>query len=60
MVFSATPDPELYIATRRKAVAFAPIFALIEYAHDLDIPQEVFDHKSMQELNRIALDFAAL
>jgi len=39
------PDLEDYIAVRRDTSGCKPCWALIEYANDLDLPDEVMEHQ---------------
>ncbi|KAJ5724833.1 terpene synthase metal binding domain protein [Penicillium malachiteum] len=43
-----------------KNMAYHPLFALVEYAHGLDIPDAVFDCSSIKEIERIGVDFVVL
>ncbi|ERF68386.1 hypothetical protein EPUS_06802 [Endocarpon pusillum Z07020] len=44
------------LATRRRSSGVTPLFALLEYAHSLDIPDEIFEHPSIKEIERIGTD----
>ncbi|KAF9475126.1 terpenoid synthase [Pholiota conissans] len=50
------PDLESYIALRRDTSGCKPCWALIEYACNLDIPDEVMDHPTIRNLGEAAND----
>ncbi|KAF4583483.1 Sesquiterpene synthase 2 [Pleurotus pulmonarius] len=50
------PDLESYIALRRDTSGCKPCWALIEYANNLDIPDEVMDHPIIRSLGEAAND----
>lgn len=50
------PDLESYIALRRDTSGCKPCWALIEYANNLDIPDEVMDHPTIRDLGEAAND----
>lgn len=50
------PDLESYIAVRRDTSGCKPCWALIEYANNLDIPDEVMDHPIIANLDQAAND----
>jgi hypothetical protein len=52
----AIPDIESYVLLRRDTSGCKPCFALIEYANNLDIPDEVMKHPAMCGLNDAAND----
>ncbi|KAJ5648450.1 terpene synthase metal binding domain protein [Penicillium lividum] len=45
---------------RRQSIGTMPLFALIEYAHALRIPDDVFDCKSIKEIQRVGTDLVFL
>ena len=45
---------------RRKTIGFRPCLALSEYMYDLDLPDHILHHQSIQELVNIAVDLGAL
>jgi len=51
-----TPDLESYISQRRDTSGCKPCWALIEYANNLDIPDEVMEHPIIQSLGEAAND----
>jgi hypothetical protein len=50
------PDLESYIALRRDTSGCKPCWALIEYANNLDIPDEVMEHPVIRSLGEAAND----
>ncbi|PPQ77980.1 hypothetical protein CVT25_015447 [Psilocybe cyanescens] len=50
------PDLESYIALRRDTSGCKPCWALIEYASNLDIPDEVMEHPTILALGEAAND----
>lgn len=50
------PDLESYIALRRDTSGCKPCWALIEYANNLDIPDEVMEHPVVRSLGEAAND----
>ncbi|MCJ1263853.1 hypothetical protein MMC22_003723 [Lobaria immixta] len=53
-------DPKNFLETRRQSVGVTPLFAMIEYFYDLDLPNEVFEHPSMIEMEKVATDFVLI
>jgi Terpene synthase family 2, C-terminal metal binding len=53
------PDLESYISLRRDTSGCKPCWALIEYANNLDIPDEVMDHPLIRGLGEAANDFVS-
>ncbi|RAK87250.1 terpenoid synthase [Aspergillus costaricaensis CBS 115574] len=54
------PSLEEMLSLRRQSAGVSPLFALVEYAHKLDIPEHVFECKSIQEIERIGTDLVLL
>ncbi|KAF7325813.1 Terpene-synth-C domain-containing protein [Mycena kentingensis (nom. inval.)] len=50
------PDLQSYIELRRDTSGCKPSFALIEYANNLDIPDEVMEHPLLESLTEAAND----
>jgi hypothetical protein len=50
------PDLESYIALRRDTSGCKPCWALIEYANNLDIPDDVMEHPIIRDLGEAAND----
>ncbi|KAF9893906.1 hypothetical protein FE257_008877 [Aspergillus nanangensis] len=45
---------------RRQSSGVSPLFALIEYAHKLALPDYIFESESIQEIERIGIDLVLL
>jgi hypothetical protein len=54
------PSIEDTHSTRRKSAGVAPLYALAEYALKLDLPNAVFENESIQEIERIGVDFVVM
>ncbi|KAB8236095.1 terpene synthase family protein [Aspergillus alliaceus] len=54
------PTLDEMLALRRRSSGVLPLFALVEYAHKLDIPDSVFKTRSVQEIERIGIDLVLL
>ncbi|KAJ7315780.1 isoprenoid synthase domain-containing protein, partial [Mycena albidolilacea] len=50
------PDLESYIALRRDTSGCKPSFVLIEYANNLDFPDDVMEHPLIASLGEVAND----
>lgn len=50
------PDINSYITLRRDTSGCKPCWALIEYANDLDIPDDVMEHEVLETLGEAAND----
>lgn len=48
------------IETRRMSIGAFPMYPLIEFAYDLDIPDEVFLHPIIQTLENLGAEFVTL
>ncbi|KAL8784191.1 MAG: hypothetical protein Q9195_009138 [Heterodermia aff. obscurata] len=48
------------LALRRESIATTPIYALIEYAYGLALPDEVIHHPSIQRIEIIATDIVLI
>ncbi|PTB36255.1 hypothetical protein M441DRAFT_151771 [Trichoderma asperellum CBS 433.97] len=55
---SKTPSLEEIVLIRRKSAGCKPLYHLVEYAHDLRVPDEVFDNPVIQELECLGMDMA--
>ena len=53
------PDLESYIALRRDSSGCKLCFTFIEYANNLDIPEEVMDHPLLRSLVEAANDLVS-
>lgn len=48
------------LSIRRLSCGVTPLFALVEYAHGLAIPDIVFEDAAIKELQRIGTDFVLI
>lgn len=55
-----TPSLEEMLQTRQLSVGVMPLYHLVEYAHGLSIPEEVFEHPVIQTLERLGAEFVIL
>ncbi|KAI1393511.1 terpene synthase metal binding domain-containing protein [Hypoxylon trugodes] len=46
--------------TRRMSIGVFPMYPLIEFAYELDIPDEVFEHHTIQTLENLGAEFVML
>ncbi|KAK2466649.1 hypothetical protein APHAL10511_000907 [Amanita phalloides] len=56
---NSVPDLESYIASRRDTSACKPCWALIEYLHDIDLPDFVAEHPLIEALGEAANDLVS-
>lgn len=54
------PSIEEMLQTRRLSSGVTPLYHLIEYAHDIKLPDEVFQNPVIQTLERLGVDFVLL
>lgn len=54
------PTLEEIAMIRRESAGCKPLYHLVEYAHCLRVPDEVFDHPVIQELENIGMDMVAM
>ncbi|UKZ74540.1 hypothetical protein TrVFT333_002210 [Trichoderma virens FT-333] len=54
------PTLEDIAMIRRQSAGCKPLYHLIEYAHCLRVPDEVFDHPVIQELENLGMDMVAI
>ncbi|KAL2825129.1 isoprenoid synthase domain-containing protein [Aspergillus cavernicola] len=54
------PSIDGMLDLRRQSAGVAPLFALVEYAHKLNIPEHVFECTSIKEIQRIGVDFVLI
>ncbi|KAF2761567.1 terpenoid synthase [Pseudovirgaria hyperparasitica] len=50
------PAIEEFLAMRRRSVCVSALFALIEYVHNLDIPDYVFENAAIREIEEAGID----
>ncbi|TGO18467.1 hypothetical protein BPAE_0381g00040 [Botrytis paeoniae] len=55
-----TRDVETYMDLRRGTIGVYPAINLAEYGADVDLPQHVYDHPSLQECMKISADLVIL
>ncbi|KAF8350406.1 terpenoid synthase [Amanita rubescens] len=56
---NAVPDLESYIDCRRDTSACKPCWALIEYIHDIDLPDYVAEHPIIEAMGQAANDMVS-
>ncbi|KAH7344353.1 terpene synthase metal binding domain-containing protein [Pyrenochaeta sp. MPI-SDFR-AT-0127] len=54
------PSLQEMLQTRQLSVGVAPLYHLVEYAHGIQLPDEVFEHPVIQALERLGADFVIL
>ena len=54
------PSIEEMLQTRQLSVGVTPIFHFVEYAHNIELPDEVFEHPIIQALEGLGADFVIL
>lgn len=54
------PSLQEMLSTRQLSVGVAPLYHLVEYAHEIVLPDEVFEHPVIQALERLGADFVIL
>ncbi|KAH8762474.1 isoprenoid synthase domain-containing protein [Diaporthe sp. PMI_573] len=54
------PSLEDIILVRRESAGVKPLYHLVEYAHNLDIPDEVFNDPHIQELEILGMDMVSI
>ncbi|KAL7948162.1 isoprenoid synthase domain-containing protein [Trichoderma barbatum] len=54
------PTLEEIAMIRRESAGCRPLYHLVEYAHGLQVPDEVFDHPVIQELENLGMDMVAI
>lgn len=52
--------PEEMLSFRRRSVCVATLFALVEYGHQLSIPDHVADYPVMKEMSLIGIDLTLM
>lgn len=45
---------------RRQSVCVLPLFALVEFAHDIDLPDEVYDEGPIRDIQALGIDITML
>ncbi|KAI0538595.1 isoprenoid synthase domain-containing protein [Xylaria digitata] len=54
------PTPEEMLKMRQLSAGVSPLFSLVEYAHALRIPDHVFEHPVIQEIEQLGIDFVLI
>jgi hypothetical protein len=54
------PTLEEMVMLRRESAGVSPLYHLVVYAHDLKVPEEVFDDPSIQELETLGIDMVSM
>lgn len=54
------PSLEEMLAIRHDSAGCRPIYPLVEYAHDIQLPDEIFDNPCIQELEDLGVDMVAM
>ncbi|KAL5355212.1 terpene synthase metal binding domain protein [Aspergillus floccosus] len=54
------PTLQEMLDLRRQSSGVSPLFALVEYAHKLNLPDSVFETRSIQEIERLGIDLVLL
>ncbi|KAF4454624.1 hypothetical protein F53441_2858 [Fusarium austroafricanum] len=57
---NSIPSIEEMLETRRLSSGVTPLYHLVEYAHDITLPDEVFEDPVIQTLERLGSDFVLL
>ncbi|KAJ8126074.1 hypothetical protein O1611_g7563 [Lasiodiplodia mahajangana] len=52
--------PEEMLEKRGLSAGVSPLFALVEYAHSLRVPDYVFEDSAIQEIERLGIDFVSI
>jgi Terpene synthase family 2, C-terminal metal binding len=55
-----TPSLEEMVLTRRLSAGVSPLYHLVEYAHGIEMPDEVFEHPVIQELEYLGIDLVSM
>ncbi|KAF4984010.1 hypothetical protein FZEAL_715 [Fusarium zealandicum] len=53
------PEVQEMLETRQLSAGVTPLYHLVEYAHGLELPDEVFEDPTIQTLERLGVDFVA-
>ncbi|CEI39940.1 unnamed protein product [Fusarium venenatum] len=57
---NSIPSIEDMLHTRRLSSGVTPLYHLVEYAHGIQLPDEVFENPVIQTLERLGVDFVLL
>lgn len=60
--YSAGHVPKIseMLDTRRQSIGALPMFPFVEFAYGLQLPDEVFQHPTIQTLQNLAVEFVVL
>ncbi|KAI1161943.1 isoprenoid synthase domain-containing protein [Nemania serpens] len=53
-------SPEEMLERRQLSAGVSPLFSLVEYAHELHVPDYVFEHPAIREIERLGIDFVLI
>lgn len=59
-ILPEAPDIEQVLCKRRQSVCVLPLFALVEFAHDIDLPDEIHEENTMHNIRALAIDITLL
>lgn len=54
------PSLEEMILIRRRSAGVSPLYYLVEYAHRIKLPDYVFRHPIIQELQSLGIDMVSM
>lgn len=60
--YSANRIPQLeeMVMTRQESAGVSPLYHLVEYAHSIRLPDWVFEHPVIQELEILGIDMVSM
>lgn len=53
---SHSRDPEDLLTVRRSSIGAQPLYALVEFGHQLDIPKSILDHPLIEQIRVLGVD----
>ena len=54
------PDLAEMVLTRRNSAGVSPLYHLVEFAHDLRVPEAAFASQLIQELEALGIDIVSM
>jgi hypothetical protein len=54
------PTLDEMILIRRRSAGVSPLYHLVEYAHQIKLPDFVFEHPIIQELQSLGIDMVSM
>lgn len=54
------PDLAEMVLTRRNSAGVSPLYHLVEYGHDLRVPEAAFASPPIQELETLGIDMVSM